>query len=116
MELTRSFTFLHQIASIEGQNAIKHNTKVDLSPQELVDCSRKYGNQGCDGGWMDDGFSYVKDNGISKQSDYAYTGHDDTCKSSRNSAGIRLTGYHDITSTEAALKDAVGQYQTLKNI
>lgn len=101
---------LFQIASLEGQNALKHNISVDLSPQELVDCSTRYGNRGCNGGWMDYGFSYIKDHGISTLADYEYTGKDGKCKTVKNSSGIKLTGFHDIEHNEASLKEAVGTY------
>lgn len=43
-----------------------------LSEQQLVDCSRKYGNQGCNGGFNYQGLAYVKDHGIASQSEYPY--------------------------------------------
>ena len=48
---------LESFALFKGQ-------KVDLSEQQLVDCSHLYGNLGCDGGFNTEGLAYVRDHGI----------------------------------------------------
>lgn len=51
-----------------------------FSEQQLVDCSRPQGNQGCNGGWPSSALNYVKANGITSAFAYPYIARDQACK------------------------------------
>lgn len=68
------------IGALESAVAIKTGTLPDLSEQQLVDCSRSFGNEGCNGGFMDYGFAYAKTTPICSETDYPYKARDQNCK------------------------------------
>merc|ERR1712070_302657 len=87
---------------------------ISLSEQELVDCAGSYGNQGCNGGLMDDGFKYIEAKGDSLESTYAYTGKTGTCSTSKQAqtavAKGEMTTFNDVKSLdEAQMLAAVAQ-------
>ena len=67
------------VGTLESQSLMKGGN-ARLSEQQLVDCSRKYGNAGCNGGFNYQGLAYVKDHGIASDSKYPYVGHNQGCK------------------------------------
>merc|ERR1719399_1330246 len=71
--------------SLEGAYQIATGKLLSFSEQELVDCAGSYGNQGCNGGLMDDGFKYVEAKGDASESTYSYTGKTGSCSSSKQS-------------------------------
>ncbi|XP_037072121.1 procathepsin L-like [Pollicipes pollicipes] len=95
--------------SLEGAWALSGRQLVSLSEQQLVDCSRAYGNQGCNGGLMDAAFRYIRDNGgIESESAYPYTARDGSCRASGSNVAS-LSSWVDIPSgSESSLLDAAG--------
>jgi len=94
--------------SVESAFYLKTGSLVSLSEQQLVDCSGSYQNQGCNGGLMDYGFQYIKDNGICLENDYKYTASDGKCKKCKSVT--KVDGYVDVTpNSETELKKAVAQ-------
>jgi cathepsin L len=95
--------------SVEGAHFLSGNTLVGLSEQNLVDCSSSEGNQGCDGGLMDDAFQYIiNNNGIDTEASYPYTAEDGTCHYSAANRGATISSYQDIPSgSESSLTDKI---------
>uniref|UniRef100_A0AAR2LS92 Cathepsin L.1 n=1 Tax=Pygocentrus nattereri TaxID=42514 RepID=A0AAR2LS92_PYGNA len=95
--------------ALEGQMFQKTGNLVSLSEQQLVDCSWAFGNEGCNGGWMDQAFEYVKENGgLDTEESYPYEGIDKECRFNPATVGATCTAYVDINKgDEEALQEAV---------
>jgi len=98
--------------STEGAWFLAGHTLVSLSEQQLVDCSRAYGNQGCNGGLMDDAFKYIIANkGITTEANYPYTAKDGVCnKAKAAQVAASISAFTDVShNNPTALQNAVAQ-------
>lgn len=98
--------------SIEGALAIETGKLVSLSEEQLVQCDHN-GDQGCNGGLMDNAFEWVqRGNALCTEADYPYSsgsGITGTCKKTCTGE-VTISGHTDVPrDDEEALKSAVAQ-------
>jgi C1A family cysteine protease len=101
--------------ALEGAFEIAGHALAEFSEQELVDCSTSSGNQGCNGGLMDNGFKWIEQNGgLCSEADYKYssgTGHTGSCRKSTctNVPGSAVTKITDLGATDSAMVSALAK-------
>jgi len=97
--------------SVEGDVFLEAGVLTSLSEQQLVDCSTAQGNEGCNGGLMDNAFQYIISNGgLTTEAGYPYTATGPNTCSVQTPLASTITSYCDVTSgSESALQDAVAQ-------
>jgi len=97
--------------STEGAWFLAKQQLVSLSEQNLVDCSTAQGNNGCNGGLMDQAFQYIEIAGIDTEASYPYTATGpNTCEFDPANVGAKLSSYNDITSgSESGLLTALAK-------
>ncbi|KAK2984204.1 hypothetical protein RJ640_017317 [Escallonia rubra] len=98
------------IAATEGINQLTTGKLISLSEQELVDCDKAGEDQGCEGGYMEDGFEFiVKNKGIATEAAYPYDAADGTCNSQEEAShAAKISGYEKVpANSEKALLKAV---------
>lgn len=81
-----------------------------MSEQNLMDCVRgpKYRSRGCNGGFPDEAFDYIKNNGIESESDYPYESKMEQCQFEKAKSVVKITGHHvDTSGNEELLKNSV---------
>lgn len=94
--------------ALEASFFFKHGKLTSLSEQQLVDCSKKYGNLGCSGGWMDWAMEYVKDHGVETEAAYSYVGREQKCKEDHTKfVDLDVQTVEFVDESEEALQAAV---------
>lgn len=99
------------VGAIEGLHYIQNKTLYQLSPQQLIDCSSSFGNEGCNGGLMDDAFRYVMQaGGVEMEKDYPFKRYNGKCQADPGKYVAGISGYADVpVHNEMQLKAAVSQ-------
>merc|ERR1712203_529863 len=95
--------------STEGAWFLAGNKLASLSEQQLVDCDKV--DSGCNGGLMDNGFSFLEKNAACSEESYSYTGRGGSCKASSCTTVFNagtVTGFKDVQG-ESGLASAVEQ-------
>merc|ERR1719506_2668746 len=96
--------------STEGAWKIAGHSLPSLSEQQLVDCDKV--DAGCNGGLMDNGFSFFEKNAACSESSYPYKASGGSCQESSCTVEIPkggVTGYKDVSGGESGLASAVQQ-------
>ena len=82
--------------AVEGIWALRHHKLYNLSEQELMDCSGYLGNNGCDGGSMENAFQYIIDHGICTNESYPYVATQNECSNSSCKPVVTIQSYSGI--------------------
>ena len=86
---------------------LKTGELISLSEQELVDCDITEDTNGCNGGWMDDAFEFIRNKGLTKEAKYPYKNKQGKCRSISPPA-IKNSGHEDVPrNSESSLMKAV---------
>jgi len=101
------------VGSTESSHFLTTGNLVSLSEQQLVDCSGSYGNQGCNGGLMDNAFKYYlgSGKGAAIEDSYPYTAKDGRCKTFTVAVTIKT-----FTDVKANDEDALASGVTLQPV
>lgn len=97
------------IAVLEFHHFIKTSKLLELSMQQLLDCSND--NFGCDGGDYEETFNYLMNTEIASEVDYPYKGRKGHCRQDDvKKTNVKIYGYATVAPNEEALKRAVHQF------
>jgi cathepsin L len=104
------------VEAVEGCHFITTGVLAALSTQEVMDCDNST-DQGCNGGWPDNAFKFIKESGgVDTEACYPYTAEDGSCHFIPNPpcCGSTLTNYFDVQAgSESSLQQAVYQVPTV---
>jgi cathepsin F len=90
---------------IESMWFMKHKdenvTIRSLSMQQIVDCDKGHGDQGCNGGDTPTAYEYViRAGGLEEYKDYPYKGKDTPCTFQSSDISVSISGWAYVTKTK----------------
>lgn len=96
--------------AVEGAMFISTGKLNSYSEQQLVDCAGgTWGNEGCNGGLMDQAFDYIEKNPLELETEYPYKAVDGKCAAKGTGTG-KVSAYTDVTPNSVdQLKAAVAK-------
>lgn len=103
------------VANIEGAGFVENDKLLSLSEQELVDCDKKTGDQGCQGGLPSNAYKDMIQNniGLEAEADYPYSARDGTCKASKSKEKAFIKDWMQISTDEDQIAAALIKYGPL---
>ena len=95
--------------AVEGIYSITNGTLKSFSEQQLVDCSYSYGDLGCNGGLMQNAFTYIHDNGITLEDAYPYTATSSRFSCQKFTPVTYVSGCENVIANELQLTYSVAK-------
>jgi len=102
-------------ANIEGAGFVSTGKLVSLSEQELVDCDKATGDEGCSGGLPSNAFKDMIQNniGLELEKAYPYTARNGQCQASSSQEVSFIGGWKAISTDEDQIAAALMKYGPL---
>jgi cathepsin L len=97
--------------ALEGAWKKHSGSLVSLSESQIVDCSGRYGNYGCNGGWYMSSWRYIRDIGGNEcENTYPYVARKGWCRFNRQNVCATVSSWHDTSpGSEADLTAALAE-------
>ncbi|KAI8432847.1 hypothetical protein MSG28_013778 [Choristoneura fumiferana] len=96
------------VGAVEGALFLRDGSEqvVRLSEQALVDCSNGFHNMGCNGGWQEKAYDWMKIHGLPNDDNYGgYIAQDSVCNINNVTKDVYVKAYYEIPEAdEKALK------------
>jgi len=103
------------VANIEGAGFVTNKKLLSLSEQELVDCDKKTGDVGCQGGLPSNAYTDMIQNkiGLETEATYPYVAKDGQCKASKSAEKAFIGGWVNVSTDEDQIAAALMKYGPL---